>query len=246
MSEVGVTHGGTLTAAQLLNSIETSGSSASVQKDAEQLIAAFGADNVSGAYQNMTQDKFVAGLKSMIDSNPSLSEPAKEMAYARIDSSAADLRVKTTHAASEAVGASKLDNSSSSDMQALMSMLESIMMGIAAKNDEESGAGSTEGKKNSKNPEGGGGNWLEKLAEGLAAVQAKWLEKADAHLAAMDEAAGMEDDAKNEEGQSGTQAFTMAQSKYSAAMQMFSMTAAATSTSIKSVGEGLAGIARKQ
>ena len=40
--------------------------------------------------------------------------------------------------------------------------------------------------------------------------------------------------------------FIMAQSKYTAHMQMFSMTAAATSTSLKTVGEGLAGIARKQ
>jgi len=114
-------------------------------------------------------------------------------------------------------------------------MMTDIMLATAAQNDEDSGAGSTEGRKRSSQG-GGEGNWLEQLAEGLAEVQSKWLDKAQGHLDTMNSKAGSED----------SKQFTTAQSTYSAAMQMFSMSAAAASTSIKSVGEDLAGIARKQ
>jgi len=84
-----------------------------------------------------------------------------------------------------------------------------------------------------------GMNWLEKLAEAMATIQNKWLEKADKAQAKMNENAGDDDTGARD-------AFVKAQSQYTAAMQMFSMVAAATSTSLKSLGEGLAGIARKQ
>jgi len=220
---------------QLLNTLETSGDATSVLDSAEQLISEFGADNVGGAYQNLTLAKFLAALKSLISDNPSLSEPVKEMAFARIDAAAAELGADASPGATEAVGSDDaMNESADADMQ---SMMNDLMLAIAAQNDEDNGAGSTEGRKNSKSSEGEApSNWLEKLAEGLAEVQSKWLDKADKHLETMNSEADSED----------SKAFTTAQSKYSAAMQMFSMSAAASSTSIKSVGEGLAGIARKQ
>jgi len=44
---------------QLLNTLETSGDATSVLSSAEQLISEFGADNVGGAYQNLTLAKFL-------------------------------------------------------------------------------------------------------------------------------------------------------------------------------------------
>jgi len=82
-------------------------------------------------------------------------------------------------------------------------------------------------------------NWLEKLAEGMAEIQNKWLTKADTAQEDMNKMAGKDDTTSRD-------AFAKAQSQYTAAMQMFSMVAAATSTSLKSLGEGLPGIARKQ
>lgn len=109
---------------------------------------------------------------------------------------------------------------------------------------EAAGAGGEEagGAEGGGSASGGGGsgmNWLEKLAEGMAKAQINWLAKADGHQETMQKMSGKDDTASRD-------AFIMAQSKYTAAMQMFSMTAAATSTSLKTVGEGLAGIARKQ
>jgi len=218
---------------QLLNTLDTSSDATSVLEAADQLITEFGADNVSGAYQNMTLAKFIAALKSLIGDNPSLSEPVKELAYAKVDSTASDVVADTTPGATDAVAGGPLDEAAQSDVDAMM---QRIMMDTADRNDEDSGAGSTEGKKSKQGGEAGGGNWLENLAQGLAEAQSLWLDKAQGHLETM----------KTEAGSDDSKLFTEAQSKYSAAMQMFSMTAAAASTSIKSVGEGLAGIARKQ
>ena len=109
------------------------------------------------------------------------------------------------------------------------------------------GGGETKQAQNGESPgefepdpefESAGGNWLEVLAEGMALIQSKWLSKATDAQETMNNSMG--------ESKTQQQAFTVAQSKYTAAMQMFSMTAAATSTSLKTIGEGLAGIARKQ
>ena len=102
-------------------------------------------------------------------------------------------------------------------------------------------AGEAAGGGGSEGAGGGGsaGNWLEKWAEGMAKAQINWINQADKQQQIMQEMSGKDDTASRD-------AFIMAQSKYTADMQMFSMTAAATSTSLKTIGEGLAGLARKQ
>lgn len=89
---------------------------------------------------------------------------------------------------------------------------------------------------------GGGGNWLTALAGKMAEIQAKFLDSAIAASNVM--AAEADAAAAGGEGQSGD--FLKAQAKYTSNMQLFSMFSQQVSTSIKTIGEALNAISRKQ
>jgi len=79
------------------------------------------------------------------------------------------------------------------------------------------------------------GNWLEVLAMSLADIQNKFLDKAMA--------------AKTDIGESGgskSKEFLDAQARYTASIQLFTIFSNQSSTTIKSIGESLAAISRKQ
>ena len=71
----------------------------------------------------------------------------------------------------------------------------------------------------------------------MSEVQGKFLSEALENMETMKNLAGDED---------SSQEFLTAQSEYQANMQMFNMMANASATSIKSIGEGLTALARKQ
>lgn len=82
----------------------------------------------------------------------------------------------------------------------------------------------------------GGKSWLVALASRLGEMQGNFMDKAQANLNNMESASG--------DTQSGD--FITAQNEFSANMQMFSMMANASSTALKSLGEGMSALARKQ
>jgi len=106
-------------------------------------------------------------------------------------------------------------------------------------------------------------NWLEALASTLADIQSKFLDKALAASRIMAEEADNVTPAADSEGAGnsgsggggGSEAANeaaneggglQAQASYTANMQMFTIFSNQVSTSIKTLGEGLAGISRKQ
>lgn len=88
-----------------------------------------------------------------------------------------------------------------------------------------------------KKKRGGGGNFLEILAESMGQTQAKFLNEALTHSKTMESLAGNSDKANE---------FTIAQSKYTAAMQMFNIYSNQVATTLKTLGEAMSAIARKQ
>jgi hypothetical protein len=95
------------------------------------------------------------------------------------------------------------------------------------------------------------GNWLVALAGALAKVQQKFLNAAMENMKTMEEngsgAVQGGDNAQSDEAKEKQRnEFLEAQSQYQANMQMFNMVANMTATSLKSLGEGLTSIARKQ
>ena len=79
--------------------------------------------------------------------------------------------------------------------------------------------------------------FLEAIAESMGIVQGKFLEEAKIESDKMVGLAG--DDTQ-------AQAFTLAQARYTALMQMFNIYSNQVATSLKTMGEALSGIARKQ
>lgn len=223
---------------QYLETIENGSNRLDVREAAEALIELFGEAAVAGALENMTLTEAVSRIKSLVSENDNLSEGAKERINEKLDDLLSDQLVEVDAAASEAVEGSQLSETSDDWVTQL---INAMIQAMANENDEENGGSESRSSGGGGGGQQGGENWLEALARGLAEAQSKWLTKAQEHLETMKTNAGADSDDTE-----ARDAFVLAQSQYTASMQMFSMTAAATSTSLKSIGEGLSGIARKQ
>lgn len=181
------------------------------------LISSFGSGNVLGALTNTFMGSLGNALKSVIGSAP-IPQFLKDTANGLIDSMLGASQQPTTPEAQDAVSGKYQE------------MCDKISAGIAQE----------AGDKADKETNGKGGvNWLVALAGGLAEAQIKFLDKAMDAQETMKEAAGKDDKTSRD-------SFITAQSEYQANMQMFSMMANMTATSLKTLGEGLTAIARKQ
>jgi hypothetical protein len=96
------------------------------------------------------------------------------------------------------------------------------------KKDHKCGSGSGEGK----------GNWLVMLAKAISKVQGEHLNKM---LTTSDTTAK-----STNEDETSRQDFLDAQGEFQAESKLFGMTSKATATAIKTIGDGLSSIARKQ
>ncbi len=205
--------------AGIVGSVVSSAVSSVVGNMMSSLISNFGSSNIAGAFANAFMGALGTALKTIIDNAP-LPQFLKDAAKDLIDNVIGSNQQPTTPEAQDAVNCEYGD------------MLENISQGICEEAAEEA-----EGKE--------GGNWLVALARGLSEVQVKFLD------AAMDNMDTMKnnsvDETKSKEAQAeDREEFIQAQSEYQANMQMFNMMANMTATSLKSLGEGLTAIARKQ
>ena len=178
----------------------------------------FGGSNVQGALQNLVSDAIGSAIKNVINQAP-LPQCIKDKANSIVD----DVLSQTQQPSSSDCQKSVNDNFS----DAINDAAESTARSCGEEADRCSGGGS------------GKGNWLEVLAGSMAKVQSQFMDKAMQNLEKMNEAAG------DVEG-GNSQEFLTCQSEYQSQTQMFNIMANCTSTSLKSIGEGLASIARKQ
>jgi hypothetical protein len=86
---------------------------------------------------------------------------------------------------------------------------------------------------------GGGGSWLEAIAQAMGDALGQMAQKL------VDESTSLQGLAGNADG-SGAQQFQATMAKFQADSQMFSMLSNAFSTAIKSIGEGMTSMASKQ
>ena len=110
--------------------------------------------------------------------------------------------------------------------------------------DRSSPAGGGKGKGCGK----GDGNWLMMIAQNLAKACDEFAKEMIAASAAMAESAGegATPNAGADGGGAGSTEFLQANARLSSASQMFSTCMNALSTIIKTIGEGCAGVSRKQ
>jgi len=100
-------------------------------------------------------------------------------------------------------------------------------------------AGRPTGNEDEEGGQVGAGNWLVALARSLAEIQSKFLDEALKQSNVMAGQAGNAGEGKSAK-------FLEAQALYTANMQLFNIFSQQVSTSIKTIGESLSAIARKQ
>ena len=203
------------------------------------LATKFGADVVSDAMSNRFSDKLQQGLTEMIQGAP-LPFAIKDIAIREIENIIGEFKKDVpAHAQAE------VDNATGSSLDEI---LDNFMEFLRAEMREESkestegseggqeagaagGAGGAEGAGG-----GGSGNWLVDLAKALGRASGNHLEDVIELGKDLGEIDAKEDPA----------AFAEKQAEFQAANQIFKMFQEAISTLIKSIGEGITTMARKQ
>lgn len=190
-----------------------------------QIMSQFGQQDVAGGLSNMFMNSMGGALKNAINTGP-LPQFVKDAANQAVDNSIGENQQKCSSGCMQALEQNGYDKAMS---DAAYSMVEQAA--------EDAKEGNGKGK--------GAANWLVALAGALSEIQAKFLNDAMKNMDTMKANAAKEGDSQEKAAEKRDE-FLMAQSEYQANMQMFNMMANMTATSLKSLGEGLTAIARKQ
>ncbi|MES9853159.1 MAG: hypothetical protein ABW170_15185 [Candidatus Thiodiazotropha sp. L084R] len=205
-------------------------------------------DKIVDKVVDMIMDKLQGGECESGDFGDMVRQAVEEVVREQIGGGAEDGGCATNGGAAENADS---DGSSCTRTDAADSYRDSIN-DAATCNAENEAEESKEGKSTK-------GNWLVALAGALAEVQSEFLTSAMKNMETMRENSSKATQGtppKNESpeakekrqkaDESARNEFLMAQSHYQANMQMFNMVANMTATSLKSLGEGMTSIARKQ
>ena len=181
------------------------------------MLSQFGMSSMLGAITNIASQAMSSSLQEAINNAP-LPQFVKDAANQAVEDILGGYQQSCSAECQHAV-----ENSELGDM--IQQYIEDFIE-ASVKEANESCQGSEGGK--------GGDNWLVMLAKAMAKMQAEHMDKMQA--------------AQEEMGSAGDdkEAFFDASATFQAESQMFKMVSEALSTMIKSVGEGLASIARKQ
>lgn len=203
-------------------------------KSLDDLLDDFGPEELGNATAQQYLGEFIKCLKDGINASD-MPQALKDMANAVLDEH------------ESGIAADMPSSEEASDAVACCAQSDDI--NESAANDAESAtesAGSAsepdlaEHGKAEKNDEKKGRNWLEVLALSLASIQSELLDRA---TAASDEMqAAIDDDNVGKD----SSAFLEAQTEYTTNMQLFNIFSQQVSTSVKTIGEALAAISRKQ
>jgi len=208
------------------------------------LINRYGVEAVAQALSNSYTEGFVEQLKAEIDSRDDLSQAMKDEAKAKIDEAMGSLEANAVDPMlQEEMDASTLGQQAKTaggeEASELSAQADAEVAGEEGAGGNQLGMVEDEDENNTKGGKGGG-SWLIALAKGLAEVQSKFLDDAMANLDTMNA------ETANAVGGADSGAFIEAQAKFQANMKMFGMASEATSTTLKTIGEALMSLSRKQ
>ena len=186
------------------------------------LVDQFGLGEITQAVTNLAGDFLKEGLNSIIDSLPIpdfMKDAAKSVVESAIGSEQAEVSGEAQDAVNEELGGPVNDV-----VQTVLDFIKSEMQEESEESSEGSGG------------EGGSGNWLMILAKAIGKTAGEHLK----NMIELGEKMGAMDSEENPE------AFAETQSEFQAASQIFKMFQEAIATMLKSTGEGMSSVARKQ
>lgn len=217
----------------------------------ESMLENFGPEDMGHALAQKTLGDFITALRTSINDTDQLPQLLKDLANNTLDSFEGNLSemCPCSEEAAEAVAnndvAGDIEDSAAADAEKAEETANEGT-GEAAPSAEEANAassqlisdsGESEESKKKKGGAGGPGHFLEALAEAMGTVQGNMLNQAKVHS----------DEMVTQSGDAGdAQKFTLAQTAYTAKMQMFNIYSSQVATSLKTIGEAMSGIARKQ
>jgi hypothetical protein len=200
-----------------------------VSQTLSSLMSQFGQGNVLGALTNIFNEALSGGIKNAINGGP-LPQFIKDAANSAVDDIFGNNQQPTTPECQCATEQSGIG-------QMVQDLVNQTMEEVKEEADKKAD-GTHEGCHGK-----GGGNWLEQLAKALAKVQVKFLNNALDAQKRLEKAA---DKAEGGSSQGAQSDFIEAQGEFQAAMQMFKQMSELAATAIKSVGEALSTLSRKQ
>ena len=205
--------------------------------------------DVQNAVTNGVLMSFVELLNSMIASDPDMDPDMKDYLLGSLGTLMANNKLDVDSEVQTKVDA---DHGETNDIVA-KSMMDLLMAKFEETASEERAneATNVDSKQGNSEEGEGGGNWMIQLAKGLAEVQSMWLGKMMDSYEDMKEntvpalAEDATDTQKNEEAEQ-RKAFIQAQAETTAYGRLFGMASEVTSNVLKSLGDGLTSVARKQ
>lgn len=212
---------------------------------ANELFKQYGVQNVLQAVTNAAVGYVQTEMNELIDSMD-MPQFMKDDAKGQVSNVGNSYKSDTPAGAQEGVdqvlqkpsqSSHSSDSSDSSDSSSSQKSAEKIMSGTMdmVKSDMKESTGSASGGSGS-NGSGGSGNWLAILARSLGKTAGNALKE----MVALGEKMGGMDSKENPE------AFAETQAEFQAQAQIFKMFQEAIGTMIKSIGEGMSSVARKQ
>jgi hypothetical protein len=190
------------------------------------IMSQFGGGQMAGAFANIFNDALGSGMKEAINSGP-LPQFVKDAANSAID---------------DVVGNNQQDTSPECQKACEESDWASMMRNFLKQACEEArdeADKTCDGKRKGGGSPHGSMNWLEALAGAMGDIQNKFLNKVMESREKLEASAG-------EDSKDGQKDFIEAQNEFQAQMQMFKQMSELASTCIKTIGEALGTLARKQ
>jgi hypothetical protein len=177
----------------------------------------FGGGQMAGAFSNIFMEALGGGMKEAINNGP-LPQFMKDAANSAVDDVIGNNQQETSPDCQNAC--------EETDFASLLR--DAAMQGCRDASEEAD-----------EKCEGEGKNWLEVLAGSLADIQNKYMDK-------VIEAKDKLDAAADKDGDDGQSDFITAQNEYQSMLQMYKQMAEISSTTLKTIGEALSTLARKQ
>jgi|GEM_PF-1828118 len=192
------------------------------------LISSFGSNMLGGALGNLFTGAIGKAVNAVVDQLP-LPNFLKDMAKGVVDQVIGGAQDKTVSPDCECAAKENFGDMADSFEKDLT---DTLMDGVMKNFEEETKKDGKGGKRSE------GENWLVALAKTMSDIQNEHLNKM------LDASDKMADNVG--EGQEEREAFIDAQSEFQARSKLFGMASEATSTALKTIGDAMSSLARKQ
>lgn len=179
-----------------------------------------------GSMQDLLSSAFQAGFSSATGLSTAVSDSLSDLTATLADAS--NSRGELTQAVSD-----------------LEDAIFDLTMSLTTESTDEASEG--EGSSSSASQKGGASNWLVAMARAMGEALGNQAGKMIELTQEMKESTAQEIDDDDTQAQTQqAQEFNMLMTEYQAQSQMYNMLSSSYATAIKAIGEGLAGLARKQ